>query len=257
MCSAFSPTAASRPSHSAASSTRFSELVKRKTGTSATLSSKKRRTKARKRLLRATQEHRRYARTTGLRAVAVTLTFADNGQFCPKRISKFIACVRQAMKRRGHRMPYTWVLESGGRLHYHLMLWLPRGFVLDKEKLAQWWPSGTTWAACCRLVKGWARYMAKFDCMPRLPKACHLFGYGGLDESGKTAVQRAGLPRWLQAILPRDRRAHRFPGGGWTDTETGEIYVSPYRWTPCGWAIRNSGCNSRLHKDQTHSLASV
>ncbi|MDS0796972.1 hypothetical protein NUV26_32930 [Burkholderia pseudomultivorans] len=235
MCSV-SPTAASRHSRSAASATRFAELVK-KTGTSATLSAKKRRTKARKRLLRATQEHRRHAKFAGLRAVALTLTFADNGKFCAKLISKFIACVRQAMKRLGHRLPYSWVLESEGRLHYHLMFWLPRSFILDKEKLAQWWPWGTTWTAGCRLIKGWARYMAKFDCMARLPKGVRLFGYGGLDEGGKAAVQRACLPRWLQALLPRGECVRRFQGG-WANSETGELYVSPYLWTPWGWMTR-------------------
>ncbi|MFM0734356.1 hypothetical protein PQQ52_28125 [Paraburkholderia sediminicola] len=239
MCSV-SPTAASRPSRTAAAATRFAELVK-KNETSATLSATKRRTKARKRLLRATKEHRRQAKTTGLRAVALTLTFEDNEQFCSKLISKFIDCVRQALKRRGHRLPYTWVLERAGRLHYHLMLWLPRGFILDMKKLAQWWPWGSTWARCCRVVKGWARYMAKFECMAHLPKAIRLFGYGGLDEPGKAAVQRAGLPQWLQARLPRGASARHFPGGGWTNTETGEIYVSPYRWAPWGWVIRSSG----------------
>lgn len=241
MCCSVSPTAASRHSRSAASATRFAELVKRKTGTSATRSPKKRKTNGRGKLRVVHREHRRQARIAGLRAVAVALTFADNGKFGAKLISRFIACVRQALKRRGHRLPYTWVLESEGRLHYHLLLWLPRGFILDKQQLARWWPWGITSVASCRVVEGYARYMAKFDCMDRIPKAGKVFGYGGLDESGKAAVQRAGLPRWLQAILPRGGSARRFPGCGWTNTETGEIYVSPYRWTPWGWAVRDLG----------------
>lgn len=256
MCSV-SPTAASRHCRSAASATRFPELVKRKTETSATRTARRRKTNARTKLLAVSREHRRQAIVAGLRAVAVTLTFADNGKFCAKLISRFIACVRQAMKRRGHQLPYTWVLESEGRLHYHLTLWLPRGFVLDKQKLAKWWPWGTTWTACCRLVKGWARYMAKFDCMGHIPKAGKLYGSGGLDETGKVAVQRAGLPRWLQAILPRGSSARRFPGGGWTSTETGEIYVSPYRWTPWGWAICKSGCSGRHRNDRPPSRMSL
>lgn len=235
-----SPTAASRPSRSAASATRFAELVK-KNETSATRSLKKRKTEARRTLRTVHREHRRQAKDAGFYAIALTLTFDDDGQFCPKLISKFIACVRQTLKRRGHRLPYTWVLERESRLHYHLMLWLPRGFVLDMKKLARWWPCGTTWTKSCRVVNGYARYMAKFECMARLPKGVHVFGYGGLDESGKVAVQRAGLPRWLQALLPRGGSARRFPGGGWTNTETGEIHVSPYRWAPWGWEIRSPG----------------
>lgn len=234
MCSV-SSTAASRHSRSPASASRFAELVKRKNETSATRSTRKRKTDARRTLLAVRWEHRRQAAVSGLRAVALTLTFEDNEQFCPELISDFLARARQTLKRRGHRMPYSWVLESEGRLHYHLLLWLPRSFVLDKQKLTQWWPWGTTWTAGCRLVKGWARYMAKFECMPRIPKGGRLFGYGGLDDSGKAAVRRASLPRWLRALLPRSDSARRFPGGGWTNTATGEIHLSPYSWTPRGW----------------------
>ena len=242
MCS-HSPAAACRQHRTAASASRFAELVK-KTGTSATLAEKKRRAKARKRLLGAIREHRRQARTVGLRAVALTLTFGDDGEFYSRHISDFLDRVRKALKRRSHAvLPYTWVLERGNRLHYHLMLWLPRDFVLDKRKLEQWWPWGTTWTACCRHVKRWGRYMAKFECVGRIPKAARLFGYGGLDESGKTAVQRAGLPRWLQALLPRNGRARRFAGGGWANTETGELYASPYVWTPGGWVTRHAAAD--------------
>lgn len=233
-----SSTAASRPSRSASSATRFAELVK-KTGTSATLAEKIRKAKTRKKLLRATREHRRQARTAGLRAVALTLTFGDDREFYSGYISGFLERVRKTLKRRGRGLPYTWVLERGGRLHYHLMLWLPRDFVLDKRKLEQWWPWGATWTECCRHVTRWSRYMAKFESTGHIAKGTRLFGYGGLDECGKTAVQRAGLPRWLQALLPRDGRARRF-AGGWINTETGELYVSPYVWTPGGWVTQHA-----------------
>jgi hypothetical protein len=247
MCSV-SPTAACRPSRTGASASRSRELV-RKTGTSATPTTKRRKSRAQKRLLGAIREQRRQARAAGLRAVALTLTFDDNGAFCAGHISDFLERVRKALKRRGHALPYSWVLEREGRLHYHLMLWLPRDVMLDKQKLARWWPWGATWIASCKHVKRWGRYMAKFNCVARLPKATRLFGYGGLDESGRAAVQRAGLPRWLQALLPRGSRARRFAGGGWTDAETGELYVSPYLWTPWGWVTRPPGASGHRRAD--------
>ncbi|WP_341313607.1 hypothetical protein WN982_19895 [Paraburkholderia sp. IMGN_8] len=190
-------------------------------------------------MLGAIREQRRQARTAGLRAVALTLTFEDNGAFCSGHISDFLERVRKALKRRGHALPYTWVLEREGRLHYHLMLWLPRDFILDKQKLARWWAWGSTWTACCKQVKRWGRYMAKFNSVARIPKATRLFGYGGLDDSGRAAVQRAGLPQWLLALLPRGSTVRRFTGGGWTDAGTGERFVSPYLWTPWGWVTRH------------------
>ena len=82
------------------------------------------------------------------------------------------------------------------------------------------------------------RYMAKFDSAAKLPKGARLYGYGGLDDVGKMAVSQAGLPRWLLFHLPAGHPARRFPGGGWVDTVTGEIYRSPYIWTPRGAVLR-------------------
>ncbi|WP_244367984.1 rolling circle replication-associated protein [Burkholderia pseudomallei] len=175
----------------------------------------------------------------------MTLTFSNDASFSARHISAFLARARQALKRRGHALPYAWVLERGGRLHYHLMLWLPRDFRLDKEKVTEWWPWGATWTACCKHVKRWGRYMAKFKSMAHLPKAARLFGCGGLDESGKAAVQHAGLPRWLQALVSRGTSVRRIPGGGWVNTGTGEIHLSPYRWTPRGWAMREEEVSPR------------
>ncbi|WP_459199255.1 rolling circle replication-associated protein [Ralstonia pseudosolanacearum] len=222
---------------SAASFSRFAELV-RKIETSATRSSKKRRSKARKRILQAVEEQRRFAMAAGLRAVALTLTFANDASFASRHISTFLACVRQALKRRGHQLPYAWVLERGARLHYHLMLWLPRDFSLDRERLKKWWPWGSTWIERCMSAKAWGRYMAKFSGMPFLPKGARVFGYGGLDASGKAAVQRVALPQWLRALVPLNARIRAFPSGGWVDADTGEHYRSPYLWTPRGCVLR-------------------
>ncbi|ALX13210.1 hypothetical protein P350_01315 [Burkholderia cepacia JBK9] len=186
------------------------------------------------------REQRRHARVMGLRAIAQTLTYEHDYEFSPGHISDFLERVRKALKRRSHSLPYTWVLERGSRLHYHLMLWLPRDFRLDKDKLAEWWPWGATWTASCRQVKRWGHYIAKFNCMTRLPKAARLFGYGGLDAGGKAALRHAALPRWLQALVPHGTAVRRFPGGGWANLDTGEILVSPYCWTPRGWVMREA-----------------
>ncbi|NKA35782.1 inovirus Gp2 family protein [Ralstonia solanacearum] len=222
---------------STASRSRFAELV-RKIGTSATRSSKKRRSKARRRVLQATEELRRFALGARLRAVVLTLTFANDASFSPRHISAFLACVRQMLKRRGHVLPYAWVLERAARLHYHLVLWLPRDISLDRERLKKWWPWGSTWTQGCRSVKAWGRYMAKLGGMAFLPKGARVFGYGGLDASGKRAVQRVALPQWLRSLVPIDARVRAFPSGGWVDADTGEHYRSPYVWTPRGCVMR-------------------
>lgn len=234
-----SPAAASRPLITAVSFSRFAELV-RKTGTSATPSAIKRTRSARKKLLRVIKEQHRIAKASNLRAVALTLTYRDSAMFSSKHISRFLDCLRQMLKRAGHRLPYAWVLERAQQLHYHLILWLPRGLTLPPARLEKWWPWGSTWIEGCRSVKAWSRYMAKFECSPAtLPKSARLYGYGGLDDAGRLSVTRAALPRWLLALLPANAAARRTPGGGWVDTLTGEIYRSPYIWTPWGVVLRS------------------
>lgn len=228
-----SPTVASRLSSTKASVAKSSELV-RKTETSRPARCLKRKCLTRKKLRRVAKEQHRYAKSAGLRAVAVTLTYRDSGNYSKKHISDFLSPLRKAFARKGYKLPYTWNLECAARLHYHLTLWLPRTYRLEPATLKRWWPWGSTWVEACRSVGAWGRYITKLDGIKKLPRGARSYGYGGLDEAGKTAVSRAALPRWLQAVLPSDHQARRCPGGGWVDMVTGEIYLSPYVWTPRG-----------------------
>ncbi|MFB9158867.1 rolling circle replication-associated protein [Chromobacterium violaceum] len=218
---------------------RSAELVN-KNKTSAALSLRKRKKAARKKLKLALKEQRRYAKANNLRAVAVTLTYADNAQFEPKHISAFLDPLRRALKRLGHSLPYVWTLEYEGRLHYHLMLWLPRDYKLDPVKIKRWWPWGCTWVENCRSPGAWGRYITKFDSAPKLPKGARLFGYGGLDVEGRAAVLRTRLPKWLCSLLPPAALVRKAAGGGWVNMETGEWYPSPYIWTPRGIVLRTA-----------------
>lgn len=224
---------ARRPGITAASVARFTELVN-KIGTSATPAIRKRKNAARKKLKCVIQEQMRYAKEANFRAVALTLSFSCDADFASKHISRFLDQVRRSLKCQDQCLPYAWVLERASRLHYHLILWLPRGHVLEKGKLSRWWPWGSTWVAACGSVKGWGRYISKFDSITKLPKRARLFGCGGLDSDGETAVARATLPQWLLALLPRAHRARRLAGEGWLDLETGQLHRSPYIWTPWG-----------------------
>lgn len=242
--------AVSRPRITSASALRFAELV-RKIETSPESSLKKRKSTARKKLLRILKEQRRIAKSSSLRAVALTLTFRDSKAFSPAHISRFLDSLRRALKRTGHVLPYVWTLERAEQLHYHLILWLPRNYVLDPGKLKKWWPWGSTWLEACRCVTAWAKYMTKFDGVANLPKNARLYGYGGVDEAGKSAVSRANLPRWLLKLIPANARVRRCAGGGWVDKDTGQIYFSPYVWTPRGPRLRSisPALVTKLHED--------
>lgn len=234
----------SRPTLSGASTARFAELV-RKIGTSPSLSSKKRRNSARKKLNSVIKEQRRQAKTADLRAVALTLTYRESADFLPKHISSFLDRLRRALKRMGYSLLYAWVLERASRLHYHLVLWLPRGYRLDAAQLTRWWPWGSNWVEACRSIGAWGRYLVKFECMASLPKGARIYGFGGLDEVGRLATSRSTLPLWLLKFLPPGRSAYRHPKCGWVDRTTGENYHSPYVWTPWGMSIRSHAVRER------------
>jgi hypothetical protein len=217
---------------------RLGELVN-KIETSATTLKKRLRT-ARKKIKKVTREHRRIAKTRGLYAAAVTLTYAKDADFCPKHVTRFINCLRAKLKRQGHALLYVWFLERESALHYHLAVWLPRGFALSHADLAKWWPWGSTWTERCRKVSAWIHYISKRECKANLPVSARAYGYGGLDEPAKDAVQKAMLPRWLKALLPVTANVRRLPRVGWTDMDTGEVYESPWVWTPRGPRLKSS-----------------
>ena len=225
--------------------TQHTELVS-KNVTSTALSTKKRKKSARRILKHVLKEQRRYAKQNNLRAVAITLTYKTNGKFGSKHISVFLDSIRRALKRKGYSLPYVWTLESEGRLHYHLMLWLPREYKLDLHKLNKWWPWGSNWVENCQSPSAWGCYLSKCESISKLPRGARLFGYGGLDEEGKAAVILAKLPIWLRALLPNTILVRKITGGGWINMETGEWYQSPYIWTPFGIILREKAYD--LHK---------
>ncbi len=214
------------------------ELVKKIETSASTL--KKRVRIARKKIKAVTREHRRIAKSRGLYAAAVTLTYAHDADFCPRHITRFINCLRSKLKRRGYTLLYVWVLERAEVLHYHLVLWLPRGFILSHADLMRWWPWGSTWTQSCRKVSAWIRYISKRESKDHLPISARAYGCGGLDESAKDSIQKDMLPRWLKTLLPAEAKVRRVPKVGWTDMSTGEIYESPWYWTPHGPRLKPS-----------------
>ncbi len=201
---------------------------------SASYSPKRRRNTQKRRVKALVSAGQGTALRQGKYAIAMTLTFKNNSDYSSQCLRAFTEKARRWLKRRGHTFTYVWVLERANRLHYHLMVWLPRGIKLDHAQLASWWPWGSTWAEACKSVRDWGLYIAKFNSEKAFCKNTRLYGHGGFDAAAKFSVLRAYLPIWLQKLLPNSERATRARGGGWVNQNTGEIYSSPYRWTPRG-----------------------
>jgi hypothetical protein len=147
--------------------------------------------------------------------------------------------MRKWLSRRGHRMSYVWVAEiQSGRfkrtgdavLHYHVMIWLPKGLSLPKPDKQGWWRHGSTKIEWARNPVG---YMAKYsskggDCSAKFPKGARIHGCGGLQGEQRQEAGYWRRPRWLREATSIQDQVRRQIGGGWIDLDTGEYYESPW-----------------------------
>lgn len=223
---------------------RFAELVNKiETSPSLSREQRSRRKKQRAALKGVIAEAKRMSVRDKTYALCMTLTYEDEKDFDAKNISRFIDKMRRWLWRvHKFKLVYAWVLESESCLHYHLIVWLPLGVLLDKKRLGGWWSFGSTWLERCISVSKWGSYMAKFSPPKRpLRKGTRLYGYGGLDDAAQQSLARKSMPVWLKKRLPLGERARRRKGGGWENLDTGEIYFSPYVWSPLGMLIAAAG----------------
>ena len=176
----------------------------------------------------------------GFKPAMLTLTYRDVDGFAPLHISVLIKHVRQWLARRGHRMPYVWVaeLQKRGALHYHIVIWLPRGLTLPKPDKQGWWPHGSTRIEWARHAVGYlCKYVSKFDGEDPLPKGVRLHGAGGFDDFAKPIRQWFNLPSWLKALAGVGSRFVRIKGAGLVERATGVCVQSPWRVSFCGGRV--------------------
>lgn len=162
----------------------------------------------------------------------LTLTYRDVDGFKPLHISELLKRIRNWLKRRGHVMRYVWVaeLQLRGALHYHVLLWLPRGLCLPKPDKQGWWPHGSTRIEWVRNAIGYlCKYVSKFDGQGSLPKGARLHGSGGHNTFARQIRQWFNLPSWLKALAGVETRFVRVKGAGLVERDTGVCVQSPWR----------------------------
>ncbi|MTW21172.1 rolling circle replication-associated protein [Allochromatium palmeri] len=174
------------------------------------------------------------------KAAMLHLTYRDEDEFSPDQMSALMKHIREWTRRRGlPALPYVWVLERGekrGRLHYHILIWLPLGVTLPKPDKQGWWPWGhTKWEWARQPVGYLAKYASKGwtkdgKVQPSFPKGSRIHGKGGLTavERSKCAWWRA--PKWVKDAWPDWQDEPRpAPGGGWVSRVLGDWLPSPWR----------------------------
>lgn len=166
------------------------------------------------------------------RAVLLTLTYRDTGAWRSRHVSDLLRHCRQWAARRGHVLGYVWTaeLQKRGAVHFHVVLWLPRGLTLPKPDKQGWWAHGSTRVEWARKPVGYlVKYASKGDDVLRFPRGLRLHGRGGLSCDQRQRVSWWLLPRYVRSHFAPEDRTIRAPGGGWVSRQTGEIIDA---WRP-------------------------
>ena len=163
------------------------------------------------------------------KSAMLTLTYREDDQWHAKHVSALLQNIRMYLSRRGLKAPYVWVAEltQRGRIHYHVLLWLPKGFTLPKPDKQGWWPWGSTRIEWAKNAVGYlAKYASKGTepmLLRQFPKGCRLHGAGGFSDLVRKAARWWSLPAYLRAAcFPVDDFMRRV-GGGFISRLTGLI----------------------------------
>lgn len=171
----------------------------------------------------------------------VTLTYRQVGDWRPQHVRDFLQRARVWMSRLGQPLRYTWVaeLQKRGALHYHVVIWLPRGLTLPKADKRGWWPHGMTRTERARHAVAYlAKYASKGieDASKPFPRGARICGGGGLSATARLTLRWHLLPRYVRDQVTPDCCCKRRPGGGFS-TIHGEVIRSQWRivlWTHTG-----------------------
>lgn len=175
----------------------------------------------------------------------LTLTYAKVEDYRPGHIALFMNHVRNWLKRRGIPMRGLRKLEmqKRGAVHYHLMLWLPKGITLPKPDKQGWWSHGSTNCQWLRNGYGYAaKYVSKTE-QDMIPKGARLYSVFGLDDSMKIEVKWWITPKFVREAFPlaEGHLPIRAKGGGWISQTTGEIVYSEWQFGGIVYVSENGG----------------
>lgn len=186
----------------------------------------------------------------------VTLTYADVDGWEPKHIARFTDNLRHWCKRRNVKCRVVWVaeLQQRGAVHYHAVIWLPRGHYMPAPDKAGWWPHG---ASNVKSVTNPTAYISKYASKSgpleaaAMPKGARMHGACGLSDENKRHIRYWQSPIWVRDALHGTADIRKVTGG-YVDKTTGEFLPSPWVVVFQGgkaWAVlkAENKPNQRMH----------
>lgn len=174
------------------------------------------------------------------KAAMLTVTYAKADTWKADHMSKLTNHMRTFLARRGHKLRGVWVaeLQKRGAVHYHFVVWLPKGITFPKPDKQGWWPHGmTNWQWARKAVGYLVKYASKMEKEHRFPKGCRISGASGLDRSQRMERRWWRMPRYIREHWPNwCSDITRADGGGFLSRLTGE-------WMPAlySYVSRSSG----------------
>jgi hypothetical protein len=164
--------------------------------------------------------------------VMITLTYASVDSWHSRDVSEFLKTCREWFRRRRKRFHYCWVaeLQARGAVHYHVVVWMPKGLMLPKPDKSGWWRHGMTRIEAARNPVGYiAKYVSKEATARPLPSGLRMHGRGGLDDTSRIEQRWWCSPLWVRQWSGSIQDMRRIPGGGFLCVATGEWRPSPYQ----------------------------
>jgi hypothetical protein len=172
------------------------------------------------------------------RVAFLTLTYRDQSTgWCPGQLAAFVDRVRHWMRRRGHPLRYVDVGElmehreadAAHCVHYHLLVWVPRGLSLPKPDKQGWWPHGSTKIETARNPVAYiTKYASKGTGSKKFPRGMRIHGSGGLSKQSRLQAAWWKLPKYVREKFTPFDRPRRVAGGGFSSPVTGEWIASPW-----------------------------
>lgn len=158
------------------------------------------------------------------RAWMLTLTYrGTNADWRPTHVTACFAAFRAWCGRRGVACRYVWVaeLQQRGTIHYHAVIYLPRGVRLPVFDSCGWWPHGWTNRKVVRrsAVGYLMSYLKKGSgdvFVNGFPKGARVHGAAGLGSARRIRAW-AAFPAFIRGRASVDCRWRRAVGGGWID----------------------------------------
>lgn len=190
----------------------------------------------------AANSHTEELQTTKSRYTAhfITLTYGDV-DWSPSHITAYIKAARAYFERKKIKFRYTWVAEiqekraarTGAHgVHYHIVLWLPKGVSVPKADKRGWWKHGMSNTKKARNPTAYLmKYVSKGTRFP-FPKGLRTHGTGGLTKDSRLKVAWWNIPKYVRDQLGdyTARIARGVRGvGGWLSRLTGEWMPSQYK----------------------------